>query len=424
MFRGDPAHSGGFDEAVPAPAGAPVWKFQAGASVVSTPAVVGGALFVGADDGKLYALDASTGKLRWSFKTLGAIRSSPAVGGGLVVFVSRDGSAYGVDATTGVERWKFTTGGERWYEARGLNFMSPKSQTVPEVWDLYLSSPAIVRDRVYFGSGDGFVYALDLARGTEVWKYKTGDVVHASPAVAGGRVLVGSFDSWFYALDAATGKELWRFKTGSADLNHTGVQSSAAVAGDTVVFGCRDGRVYALDTATGALRWQADHAGTWVNASPAIVGGKVYYGTSIPSRIIARDAATGAQVFSRDEKAMVFASATVGQDALLVASFAGTVTARALGDGAARWELRSDASVRNERKLLKPDGALDPQAVFGGAPIAEAFWFEHSFVVMERLFSVGAVPSSPVVAGGLVYFAATDGGVYAFGAMPAKTAAR
>jgi outer membrane protein assembly factor BamB len=37
---------------------------------------------------------------------------------------------------------------------------------------------------VYFGSGDGNLYALDSATGELRWKFKTGDVVHASPALA------------------------------------------------------------------------------------------------------------------------------------------------------------------------------------------------------------------------------------------------
>jgi outer membrane protein assembly factor BamB len=415
MFRGGPDHAGAVDEQVPARADRVLWRFQARGRILSSPAVVGGTVYAGSEEGKLYALDARTGQLRWAFQTRGAIHSSPAVAGGAVVFLSRDGNAYAVDTATGAERWRFATGGERWFEARGVNLMSPRGQTIPDVWDLLLSSPAVWQGKVIFGSGDGSVYALDLATGAQAWRFRTGDVVHASPAVAEGRVFVGSFDSWFYALDAASGKELWRFKTGSRDLNHVGVQSSAAVAGGTVFFGCRDAEVYALDASTGALRWHAGHDGTWVDATPAVAGGKVFYGTSIPSRFIARDAATGALLWSRDEKGLVFGSAAVGRDAVLVPSFAGTLTSRSLDDGAVRWEFRTDASRRNELKLLKPDGALDLEAVFGGSLFEDVYYFERSFLSFEKLLSVGSIVSSPVLVDGVVYFGATDGGLYAVG---------
>src|SRR2546428_239782 len=80
--------------------------------------------------------------------------------------------------------------------------------------DVFRSSPAVWHGAVYFGSGDGNIYALDAVSGHVKWKFHTRDVVHASPAIAGGTVYIGSWDSWFYALDAATGALKWRFKTG------------------------------------------------------------------------------------------------------------------------------------------------------------------------------------------------------------------
>ena len=128
---------------------------------------------------------------------------------------------------------------------------------MPDPFDCYLSSPVVWNGAVYFGSGDGNVYAVDAGSGALKWKFKTGDVVHASPAIADGKVYIGSWDSYFYALDAATGKEVWRFKTGEdPDIhNQVGIQSSAAVVDGVVYFGCRDSHLYALDAKTGEKKW-------------------------------------------------------------------------------------------------------------------------------------------------------------------------
>jgi len=45
------------------------------------------------------------------------------------------------------------------------------------------SSPLIDGEMVYFGSGDGHHYALNAFSGALLWKFDTGDIVHASPVV-------------------------------------------------------------------------------------------------------------------------------------------------------------------------------------------------------------------------------------------------
>src|ERR1700744_6197894 len=117
MFRNDLAHSG-----IYAAPGVPVfhrvkWAFHTGGEVVSSPAVFDGVVYVGSNDGKLYAIDQQTGTQKWSFAAKSRIPSSPAVSGGLVYFPSYDGNFYAVDAATGQQRWKFADPGERRYTA-------------------------------------------------------------------------------------------------------------------------------------------------------------------------------------------------------------------------------------------------------------------------------------------------------------------
>ena len=53
-------------------------------------------VYVGSEDGRLYALDARTGQEKWSFKTGSPVHSSPAVAGGVVYFVDTEGYLYAV----------------------------------------------------------------------------------------------------------------------------------------------------------------------------------------------------------------------------------------------------------------------------------------------------------------------------------------
>ena len=107
MFRNGLAHSGVYSAAgVPKLKGVK-WTFHTHGEVVSSPAVVEGVVYVGSNDGNLYAIDQQTGAQKWTFSTEARISSSPAVDHGLVYFNSYDGNFYAVDTATGKLRWKF-----------------------------------------------------------------------------------------------------------------------------------------------------------------------------------------------------------------------------------------------------------------------------------------------------------------------------
>src|SRR5215469_9345206 len=87
MFRNGPAHLGSYDSSAPGLTSVK-WRFQTGAPIFSSAAVDGGVVFVGSNDGKLYAVRAADGAKLWAFGTKGAVRSSPAVADGMVFFSS------------------------------------------------------------------------------------------------------------------------------------------------------------------------------------------------------------------------------------------------------------------------------------------------------------------------------------------------
>jgi outer membrane protein assembly factor BamB len=56
--------------------------------------------------------------------------------------------------------------------------------------------------RVYVGSRDRSLYAVDAETGEKVWQFTAdGPIDDSSPAVVGGLVYVGSLDHRVYALD-------------------------------------------------------------------------------------------------------------------------------------------------------------------------------------------------------------------------------
>ena len=410
MFRGNPEHTAAYGATgVPNFTGVR-WQFHTKGQVLSSPAIAGDKLYFGSSDHSLYALDLATGALKWKFKSDGRITSSPAVSANVVYFGSFDGKFYAVDAATGQLKWKFQTGGERRFAAKHLHGAEPASETMPDPFDFYLSSPVIWNGGVYFGSGDTNVYALDAVSGNLKWKFKTGDVVHGSPAISDGNLYVGSWDSYFYALDAANGKEKWRFKTGEDPEihNQVGIQSSPAAADGVVYFGCRDSKFYAVDAATGKERWSFSNKGSWVISSPAVLDGKVYFATSDTGLLHAFDAKSGAPLFSLDFKHWpMFSSPAIAGETLYIGSHQGRLKAIDLKTQKVAWTFETEDSKRNGTTYTKSDGTPNYEAAFSD------FFYDDMVTGVQKMMSVGAILSSPAVAGNGVYVGSADGNVYA-----------
>jgi outer membrane protein assembly factor BamB len=410
MFRGDAQHSGEYRAAgVPRLHGVK-WKFRTRGQVISSPTIVGPTLYVGSTDHLLYALDRDTGTVKWKFKTEGRIASSAAVMNGAAYFGSYDGYFYAVDTADGKLKWKFQTEGERRFAAKHLHGSLPVAETMPDPFDVYLSSPVLADGSVYFGSGDGNVYALDATAGTQKWKFATGNVVHASPAVAEGTVFIGSWDSNFYALDAATGKEKWRFKTGEDhDIhNQEGLQASPIVSDGVVYVGCRDSNFYAIDAKTGQKKWAFNNQGSWVVGSAAAQNGKIYAATSDSGFLYAFDAKSGTstQMLS-SKKWPMFASPAIAGNMLYIGSNEGKLFALDLSSQKQAWVFSTEGSQKNGAAYTKPDGTPNYEAAFAGD------FYDDMVAGVQSMLSVGAIMSSPVVVEDVVYFGSSDGNVYA-----------
>jgi outer membrane protein assembly factor BamB len=408
MFRGGETHTGQYEPMARLSLDSPAWTFKAKGPVFSSAAVANGVAYFGSDDRNLYALDVRTGAVKWTFATGGIIRSSPAVQNGVVYFGSYDGNVYALGAADGKQKWAFKTGGERHFEAKGLHGFKPETQTIPDFWDMFASSPLVTADTVYIGSSDGNMYALDATKGTLRWKFQTGNVLHISPALADGLLYFGSFDSYFYAVDAATGALRWKFKTGDDPQfhNQTGIESSPAVVDGLVYFGCRDSNIYALDAKTGAKKWS--NCITWVITSPAVADGKVYYGTSIPSFFIVADAKTGEYKSKLAMPMLVYSSPAVSGGTVYAGSFDGCLYAFDAKNGAIVGKFVSKASAAHHDELLRPDGSANTDSIFRSDD------FEDMYRSAEIFMQAGAIIASPVVADGALYVGACDGTFYCF----------
>jgi len=138
------------------------------------------------------------------------------------------------------------------------------------------ATPVVVDGALYVSGNFGRVYAVDAATGAERWRYDPEvdgqwgryaccDAVNRGVAVWQGRVYVGSLDGYLHAIDATTGRRIYKVDTFPArgPKHPYTITGAPVIAGDVVVIGSGGadfpgvrGNVAAYDLETGALRWR------------------------------------------------------------------------------------------------------------------------------------------------------------------------
>jgi len=303
------------------------WTFPTRDIVKTSPCVISQTLFVGSDDGCLYAIDAETGTERWRYETGNKIRSSPIIADGTVYIGNDDGSFYAVDAATGNHHWIKETGSrirtnpvvknDSVFVATMDGLFALDVTTGDIQWEFesrFLSSPEITNDKIYFGENrDEKLYCLDITNGDKEWAFKIKSYNKAPPTVANGLVYIGGKDGILYSLDKDTGEPMWNFKTrgrieqspsvdkeyvyvGTSNSAHSlysfnahtgekewafgesddGIRASPVIAGDTVYANCMDFNIYALDRKTGEIKWTVEASGG--DSSLTISDNRIYVG--------------------------------------------------------------------------------------------------------------------------------------------------
>ena len=411
-FHGDVARTGVYASSGPVNPPSVQWRFRAAGPVVTSPAIADGVVYIGS---LTDTCTRSTSRpARRSGSSSRACRSPllPPSRGGTVYFVSSAGSLAALDAATGQPevglRRTNTKGSSR---RKGLHGYPPAAQTIPDAWDVFTSSPAVANGKVYFGSGDGNVYAVDAGdrrAAVEVPDRRTSCTPRRRSRTAWSTSAAGTATSTRSTPRPAQQK--WSFAGGQdpAIHNQVGFQSSPAVVDGTVYVGCRDAHVYALDAATGRKKWDYPTSKSWVIGTPAVRDGIVYVGTSDSARFMALDAKTGRLRFNFDAKAYIFSSAALAGGPRLLRQSQRQAVRRRRQDRQLAWEFQTEASKTDPLKVLNPDGSLN-QAAF--APVFGDF--QDMYLDFYRFVSIGAIMSSPVVDQGAVYFGSMDGFVYA-----------
>lgn len=238
--------------------------------------------FVPANIARLRKADIPKLELKWAFAYPAAnqARSQPTLAWGTLFVGSQDGTVYAFDPESGCTRWT--------------------TRVTAEVRTAIVADAAT--KRLYFGDLLGRAHALDAMTGKELWANKLSDhadaTITGTPTLGGGMLFVPvsslevvqasnpkyaccTFRGMVAALDPATGREIWRSYTAGKPKPHGKMPNGTDIVGpsgapvwNSPTYDAQTGRLYfgsgenysspaddnsdavfALDARTGARIW-------------------------------------------------------------------------------------------------------------------------------------------------------------------------
>ncbi len=225
--------------------------------------------------------------------------------------------------------------------------------------------PAIVADRIIAADGYGIVQANDRFTGKRIWRTEIGRVgggfmsalnfidrrdpsfVSGGVGKGDGKVYLGTTEGFVIALDVADGTELWRTNLASE------VVAPAAAESGLVFAQTIDGRLVAMSADNGEIQWTFDNQLpilTLRGTSAPVVSEDIVYAGFGNGKVIALRVENGEPIWEhrvmlpegRSElERMVDVDTTplIGGPAIYVGAFQGRVKALSRRDGRPLWEM-------------------------------------------------------------------------------------
>lgn len=290
--------------------------FPAQKGIHASPSVDEHGVYVGAYDGRMYALDRFNGELLYHVKLGEWIGSSPAIfqcPQGICAFVGVElngpsGYLAGVvvsEREVGRKQWFFEGAKLLNYchssptvdRSSGIVFMGDNSGAMhawnygnamrtgrsklrnqSPLWSIDLhdqgdvkSTAAVFGSHLFFTSWDGYLYKVSKYTGSIVWRAGTGAKIMSSPSIADGLVITGSHDGYMYAFHMDGGSRKWSTYVGGPIVSSATLMVDAGLG----VVGCPSGAVvFEIDTGRIKQKLEMDSPLTGV---PLVVDdGRIY----------------------------------------------------------------------------------------------------------------------------------------------------
>jgi outer membrane protein assembly factor BamB len=227
----------------------------------------------GGQIGHIYAFDRVTGDVAWKYAHRGkgnsGFTSDVLLDGDRIIGVTVDERVVSLNAASGAELWIFPIEAKR----RRVGM-----------------SAALANGRVFFGSSNGAVYAIDSLTGKQLWKTQLDAPTSTAIAVSGKAIVVGTEGKKLYRLRATDGRVI-----GALDLDVVPVDTPATSVRGIYVMSEKE--VMLVNPNVTRVLWNADSKSKWTSPRPRLWRGLVIAGER-DGTVYALDQATGAVVWS------------------------------------------------------------------------------------------------------------------------------
>lgn len=214
------------------------------------------------------------------------------------------------------------------------------------VTDKIVAPPLIVENRVFIGTSDGKLLALDRTSGAPLWEapYVAGNAIWGQPAYADGLVYVATVGGRVHAVEAETGLENGRWQVSGA------IADSPVITDDYIFVGSFNNVLYALDRSQTDVEAWSYPAADWIWGAPAVADGIVYFG-DLNGNFYAVTADNGRLLWEKRVTGAIQTRPLVADGVVYVVSQGnpdtqrGQITAFATENGAQLWQQEAPAEV-------------------------------------------------------------------------------
>lgn len=307
-----------------------------------------------------------------------------------------------------------------------------------QLGELELLKPTIYNDRLYIGSTDQHLSALEIGAGVEEWTANLRSEVTSSPTVRHGTIFIGckngiyclneqgegrwSFDTNYpiimideydgviyaqnkerslYALDARNGDQIWRFDAhGSERIYFGGV---VATAESVYIVGGEDSTLYSINRSSGDLKWSCEMEGH-THGPLAIDSNSLYLGTLMSGELhsISRDSGNKNWTYNAD---LGIHSLTVNNKSVYFGSRDHHVYSINRTDGTKEWSMETDAMVRSSL-------AASDEVVYAGSADEKLHAISSGDGKEIWSFDAGSEVTSASISNDIVYGSTYNGSVF------------
>jgi len=280
--------------------------------------------------------------------------------------------------------------------------------------------------RLFATTGFGSLVALDPETGAELWVQRTDAPVTSAPAYRDGLVYIVSRDNRAWAIRAENGRVLWQIPGTPAPAGMIG-GASPAVSDRLAVFPFGSAELVATLRQSGVRVWAASVAGERqgrvyamindITADP-VIAGDVVYTANQSGRAVALKSSSGERIWTADEGAYGN-MLPVGGSVFLMSDEDRLVRLDA-GTGETIWAVELPYFEAKRPRRYKAIYAHHGPILAGGRlwvassdGLLRAFSAESGALLAEVELPGGA-STAPVVAGGTMYVVSSRGQLLAF----------